>query len=144
MAGDVRGGDADSQNPDAGNFALRLRLGSARRKREADGENDREPDHPHGGTSTEDGWRESSRRSRHAPAPRPGLHRGAGRYSMALSARTARDCGIVSPNARAVLRLMTRSNLVGCSKGSSPDLAPFRILSTWPAELRMMVLRSGP
>src|SRR4029077_1859497 len=65
-------------------------------------------------------------------------------HSITLSARTARDCGIVSPNARAVLRLMTSSNLVGCSKGSSPGLAPFRILSTWPAELRMIVLRSGP
>jgi hypothetical protein len=57
MAGDVRGGDADSQNPDAGNFARRLRLGSARRKREADGENDREPDQPHRHLGVEDGWR---------------------------------------------------------------------------------------
>jgi len=34
------------------------------------------------------------------------------------------------PSALAVLRLMTRSNFVGCSMGRSPGLAPFRILST--------------
>jgi hypothetical protein len=38
--------------------------------------------------------------------------------------------GIVRPRALAVLRLMTNSNLVGCSTGRSAGLAPFRILST--------------
>jgi hypothetical protein len=32
--------------------------------------------------------------------------------------------------ARAVLMLMARSNLTGCSTGKSPGLAPCRILST--------------
>ena len=38
--------------------------------------------------------------------------------------------GMVRPRALAVLRLMTRSNVVGCSTGRSAGLAPFRILST--------------
>ncbi len=46
------------------------------------------------------------------------------------SARCSSDGGIVSPSAFAVLRLITKSNLVACSKGRSPGLAPFRILST--------------
>src|SRR5262249_52817365 len=48
---------------------------------------------------------------------------------MISSARTRMDCGIVNPRAVAVLRLMTNSNLVGCSMGSSAGLAPLRILS---------------
>ena len=35
-----------------------------------------------------------------------------------------------SPSAWALLRLITRSNTVGCSIGRSAGLAPFRILST--------------
>ena len=35
-----------------------------------------------------------------------------------------------SPSGFAVFRLITSSNLVGCSTGRSPGLAPFRILST--------------
>ena len=38
--------------------------------------------------------------------------------------------GTVRPSAFAVLRLTTRSNLVGCSTGMSPGFAPRRILST--------------
>ena len=38
--------------------------------------------------------------------------------------------GMVRPRALAALRLMTRSNVVGCSMGRSAGLAPFRILST--------------
>jgi hypothetical protein len=49
---------------------------------------------------------------------------------MTSSARPSTDCGIVSPSALAVLTLMTSSNLVGCSTGRSPGLAPLRILST--------------
>jgi hypothetical protein len=37
---------------------------------------------------------------------------------------------MVSPRAFAVFRLMTNSNFVGCSKGRSVGLAPFRILWT--------------
>ncbi len=45
-------------------------------------------------------------------------------------ARISSDGGIVNPSALAVLRLMTSSNLVGCSIGRSAALAPFKILST--------------
>jgi hypothetical protein len=41
------------------------------------------------------------------------------RYWITWSARWSSVCGIVSPNAFAVLRLITSSNLVGCSTGSS-------------------------
>ena len=41
-----------------------------------------------------------------------------------------RGGGIVRPRALAVLRLMTRSNCVGCSTGNSSGLAPFRMRST--------------
>src|SRR5262249_9150378 len=56
--------------------------------------------------------------------------RAAVHHCMTSSARASRDGGIVSPRALAVLRLITSSNLVGCSTGRSPGLAPFRILST--------------
>ena len=49
---------------------------------------------------------------------------------MISSARPSSDGGIVRPRALAVLRLMTSSNLVGCSMGRSAGFAPFRILST--------------
>ena len=51
-------------------------------------------------------------------------------YWMTSSARASSAGGIVRPKALAVLRLMTSSNLVGCSTGKSAGLAPFRILST--------------
>ena len=51
-------------------------------------------------------------------------------YRMTSSARRSIDCGIVSPSAFAVFKLISSSNLVGCSTGRSPGLAPFRILST--------------
>ena len=38
-------------------------------------------------------------------------------YSMTSSASASRVGGSVSPSALAVVRLMTRSNLVGCSTG---------------------------
>src|SRR2546422_6363529 len=96
-----------------------LRLGGERRKSEAESENDREPDQPHAAG-------ESSRAPRRAPARR----RTSTRYSMTWSARPSTEGGIVSPSAFAVFRLMTNSNLVGCSTGRSAGLAPLRILST--------------
>src|SRR5262245_36042419 len=51
-------------------------------------------------------------------------------HSITSSARASRVSGRVRPSAFAVVRLMTRSNLVGCSTGRSPGLAPRRILST--------------
>ena len=51
-------------------------------------------------------------------------------YWITSSARDKSDGEIVRPRALAVLRLITSSNLVGCSMGRSAGLAPFRILST--------------
>jgi len=45
-------------------------------------------------------------------------------YSITLSARSSSDCGIVTPSAFAVFRLITTSNLVGCSMGRSAGFAP--------------------
>jgi hypothetical protein len=76
-------------------------------------------------TSVEDGWRESSRPARRAPAPR----RTRTRYSMTWSARPSTDGGIVSPRAFAVLRLIASSNVVARSTGRSFGFAPLKILS---------------
>jgi hypothetical protein len=51
-------------------------------------------------------------------------------YSITSSAVASSVWGIVRPSALAVLRLITSSNLVGCSIGRSAGLAPFMILST--------------
>jgi hypothetical protein len=40
-------------------------------------------------------------------------------YSITWSARSSTDCGIVRLSALAVLRLITNSNVVGCSTGRS-------------------------
>src|SRR5678815_3811110 len=57
-------------------------------------------------------------------------------YSMTLVACTRIERGTVMPSALAVFRLMTSSNFVGCSTGSSAGLAPFRILLTCVAASR--------
>jgi hypothetical protein len=51
-------------------------------------------------------------------------------HSMTSSARPSSMGGTSMPIALAALRLMTISNLVGCSTGSSAGLAPRAILST--------------
>src|SRR5262245_4824145 len=51
-------------------------------------------------------------------------------HSITSSARTIIEGGIVMPSVLAVLRLITSSNLVGCSTGRSAGLAPFAIRST--------------
>src|SRR5262249_41644545 len=51
-------------------------------------------------------------------------------HLITLSARSSTRTGIVSPICLAALRLMTNSNFVACCIGSSPGLAPLRILST--------------
>src|SRR5262245_54300053 len=51
-------------------------------------------------------------------------------HSITSSARASSVAGISSPIALAVLRLITRSYLVGCSTGRSAGFAPLRILST--------------
>src|SRR5215510_11167894 len=57
-------------------------------------------------------------------------------YSITSSARASREGGTVIPRALAVLRLITRSNLIGCSTGRSVGFAPLRILSTTVAPRR--------
>ena len=58
------------------------------------------------------------------------------RYSITSSARIRNESGMVNPSALAVVRLTTRSNLVGCSTGISLGLVPRRILSTMSAARR--------
>jgi hypothetical protein len=57
-------------------------------------------------------------------------------YSITSSARASTDGGILRPSALAVVRLITSSNLVGCSTGMSAGLVPRSILSTKSAECR--------
>src|SRR6266404_2562152 len=52
-------------------------------------------------------------------------------HSITSSARASSVGGTVSLRALAVVRLMTRSNLVGCSTGMSPGFVPRKILSTY-------------
>src|SRR6476646_8191248 len=47
-----------------------------------------------------------------------------GSHSMTSSARARTEFGTVIPSAFAVLRLITRSNFVGCSTGKSLGLVP--------------------
>jgi hypothetical protein len=51
-------------------------------------------------------------------------------YSITSSAMASSVGGMSRPSARAVIRLITRSNLVGCSTGRSAGLAPRSTLST--------------
>jgi hypothetical protein len=51
-------------------------------------------------------------------------------YSITRSACSNTEGGIAIPRMRAVLRLTTSSNFVGCSTGKSAGFAPLRILST--------------
>ena len=57
-------------------------------------------------------------------------------YSITSSARASNVGGTVRPSAFAVVRLIIRSNLMGCSTGRSAGFAPRRILSTKSAERR--------
>lgn len=66
------------------------------------------------------------------------------RHCRTSSARASTDCGIVTPSAFAVLRLMSSSNLVGCSTGRSAGLTPFRILSTKVAARRPISVQFAP
>src|SRR5262249_48239558 len=51
-------------------------------------------------------------------------------HSITSSASASSFSGIVTPSALAIVRLMTKSNLVGCSIGRSDGFAPRMILST--------------
>jgi hypothetical protein len=87
--------------------SLLLRVNGDWRQNETNSENDRELDQPH--------WASRFRAYDHL---------------ITWSARISNVCGIVSPSALAVLRLITSSNFIGCSTGRSAGLAPLRILST--------------
>src|SRR5262249_55519376 len=64
---------------------------------------------------------------RRAPQKR---HELAALHSITSPARASRVGGTSRPSAFAVVRLITRSNLVGCSTGMSAGFAPRKILST--------------
>src|SRR5207253_5819178 len=57
-------------------------------------------------------------------------------HSITSSARASSVGGMMTPSAFAVFRLITSSNLVGCSTGRSAGFAPLKILSTKLAALR--------
>src|SRR5262249_2031151 len=90
-------------------------------------------------------WRPAAEKSDHlhrqllcARRERPRNHRAAEQrdelalvHSMTSSARCCRIQGTSRPSAFAVMRLMTSSNFVGASTGSSPGLAPRRMRSTY-------------
>jgi hypothetical protein len=61
------------------------------------------------------------------------MHRGKRRrYPITRSARTSKFSETVTPRTFAVLRLNTRSNLVGCCTGNSAVFSPARIfLHKW-------------
>src|SRR4029453_13184011 len=86
-----------------------------------------------------EGSEQSGLRTRNIAEVEGGQHREEGTAALAQvvgchwmisSARRRTDGGIVRPSALAVFRLMTSSNLVGCSTGKSAGFAPFKILST--------------
>src|SRR5262249_4940122 len=51
-------------------------------------------------------------------------------HSITSSASVSRLSGMVSPSALAVLMLMTKLNLVGCSTGKSLGFSPLRMRPT--------------
>src|SRR5262249_46462050 len=51
-------------------------------------------------------------------------------HSITSSAGASSFSGMVKPGAPAIVKLMTKSNLVGCSIGRSDGFAPRMILST--------------
>ena len=107
------GKGADPQEPNAGHFPWWLCVG-----READTERERHHE--------DRGWPTSI-----SEMPTPQLP-----HWSTSSARMSTDCGIVKPRALAVVRLMTNSNVVGRSMGSSAGFVPLRILSTYVAARR--------
>src|SRR5262249_32870789 len=65
-------------------------------------------------------------------------------HSITSSARASSVAGTSRPNALAVLRLITNSNLVGCSTGISAGFAPRRTLFTTSAARLHMFGQYGP
>jgi hypothetical protein len=64
------------------------------------------------------------------------MHRSKQLYSITSSARESSVGGTVRRSAFAVFKLITNSNLVGCSTGRSAGFAPLKILSTKTAARR--------
>src|SRR5262249_59835797 len=65
-------------------------------------------------------------------------------HSITSSARASSVGGISMPSALAVVRLITRSNLVGGSTGMSAGFAPRKILSTISPQRRNKSAKLGP
>ena len=65
-------------------------------------------------------------------------------YSITSSARASSGGGTLSPSALAAAKLITRSNLVGCSTVISPGFVPRKILSTKSAARRNRSEKFGP
>jgi len=85
-----------------------------------------------GAEKPDDGHRGLLRTRRERPRCRAAQQRDdfAAFHSITSSARESRVGGTSRPSALAAFRLITSSNLVGCSTGRSPGFAPLRILST--------------
>jgi hypothetical protein len=90
---------------------------------EAEGRGIKETDHR---------YRRSLRARRERPRCRPAEQRDerAPLHSITSSASASRLGGISTPNAFAVARLMTSSNLVASSTGRSPGFSPLRMRPT--------------
>ena len=84
-----------------------------------------EPDHRHRRLLRARRERPRSRRAAEKRDELAPLH-----HSITSSARSRNGSGMFRPSALAVVRLMTSSNLVGCSTGMSAGFVPCKILST--------------
>src|SRR5207244_4821796 len=80
------------------------------------------------------GQRPKQRRRRRCAADKP--NELAPLHSITSSARVSSAGGTMMPSAFAVFKLITSSNLVGCSTGRSAGLASLKILSTKVADRR--------
>src|SRR5262249_31926868 len=65
-------------------------------------------------------------------------------HSITSSARASTEAGRSRPSALAVVKLMTKSNLVGCSTGISAGFAPRRTLSINSAARRNAAGKFAP
>src|SRR5262249_28160346 len=65
-------------------------------------------------------------------------------HSITSSPRASSCGGTSRPSALAVVRLITRSNLVGCSTGMSAGSVPRKILSTISPQRRNKSAKLGP
>src|SRR5262249_43690092 len=65
-------------------------------------------------------------------------------HSITSSAVASSIGGMSRPSGQAVLRLITRSNLVGCRTGRSPGFSPFRMRAVYTPTRRYASSMSGP